>query len=158
MKMMRTSAARARLPLLAILALGLGAGACQRTQTPAADTETGTSTAAATSGPAPQVELGASVQLDSGNTAYRAKDYPAALAHYRNAAARQPALAAAWMGIAMAQNALGNKAGADSAIRKVEELAPGTMSAHPTTGGAAAGPTGSPLPPGHPTLPAPPKR
>ncbi len=101
----------------------------------------------------PSMELGAKAQLDSGNTAYRARDYSRALTHYRTAAARQPSLAAAWMGISMAQTALGNAAAADSAMKKVEQLAPGTTSAHPPAGGSATTVTGSAgvdLPAGHP--------
>ncbi len=158
MEIVRTRAPRAKLPALVVLTLGVWVGACNRPQAPASQTETAGTVSPAAAGPGEAVELGASVQLDSGNAAYRAKDYPAALTHYRSAAARQPGLAAAWMGIAMAQNALGNKTAADSAMRKVEELAPGTMSAHPATAGGAAGPAGGALPPGHPALPAAPKR
>ncbi len=127
---------------------------CTRAPAPAHGEGTTTEASSPAVSGAPRVELGASVQLDSGNAAYRAKDYAAALTHYRNATAREPSLAAAYMGIAMAQNALGNKAAADSAMRKLEELAPGTMSAHPPAGAAIGNPTGGALPPGHPSLPA----
>jgi tetratricopeptide (TPR) repeat protein len=112
----------------------------------------------------PQVELGAAAQLDSGNAAYRAKDFKGALAHYRKSADRAPGLAAAWFGLYMAQSALGDKAGADSSMKKVQALAPGTMGAHPSaaepgaSGGAGGAGTvtgsGGTLPAGHPALPA----
>jgi tetratricopeptide (TPR) repeat protein len=92
----------------------------------------------------PKVELGAASQLDSGNAAYRRKDYGTALGHYTSAARRQPDLAAAWFGIYMANRELGDSAAADSAMRRVQALAPGTMAGHPEAGGTA-------LPPGHPS-------
>lgn len=130
----------------------LCATACTRAPAPAkgeGTTTEATSPAVST----PGAELGAAAQLDSGNTAYRRKDYTAALMHYRAAAAREPSLAAAWMGVAMALNALGDKAAADSAMRKVEQLAPGTMTAHPPAGSTDGGSARGALPPGHPTLP-----
>ncbi len=160
MEIVRRRAPRALLRVGAVVALVPWASACTRPQAPATEAETTAVAPSAASAPAPAVELGASAQLDSGNVAYRAKDYPAALVHYRSAAARQPSLAAAWMGISMAQTALGNKAAADSAMRRVEELAPGTMSAHPAgaPGGPSAPGASGALPPGHPALPGAPKR
>ncbi len=93
----------------------------------------------------PAVALGAAAQLDSGNAAFRAKDYTGALAHYRGAAERQPQLAAAWFGVYMAQSALGNKTAADSAMRRAQALDPGMVGGHPTS----PAPEGA-LPPGHP--------
>ncbi|HEX9107754.1 MAG TPA: hypothetical protein VF832_11010 [Longimicrobiales bacterium] len=120
------------------------------------------------------MELGTSAQIDSGNTAYKAKDYEGALAHSRIATQRQPLLAAAWFGVYMAESALGNAAGADSAMKKVQAIAPGTMGAHPATDSTRPGtlPPGHPaagvpsaagngagaLPPGHPTMPGAPRR
>ncbi len=154
------------------LAVVLLAGACSKpAPAPAATSEAPAASAEA----APRVELGASAQIDSGNTAYKTKDYKGALAHYRAATERQPSLAAAWFGAYMAESALGNTAAADSAMKKVQAIAPGTMGAHPATGdstgagmlppghpsagatGASGGSAGA-LPPGHPTLPAAPKR
>ncbi len=152
---------------LVALSLVLAAAACGKKEQASAGAGAGAGGAgAAAPAPAagPQVELGAAARLDSGNAAYRAKDFKGALAHYRASADRAPSLAAAWFGLYMAQSALGDKAGADSSMRKVQELAPGTMGAHPSAAepgasgeaggtGAATGP-GRPLPPGHPALPA----
>jgi len=97
----------------------------------------------------PAVELGAASQLDSGNTSYRARDYTGALAHYRAAAERQPRLAAAWFGVYMAQAALGDKAGADSAMARAQSLDPGMTAGHPTAGQPESA---GALPPGHPRM------
>lgn len=130
--------------LLTALAVA-GCGRKEQPGTPATTAGTGTMTET------PRVELGTSAQLDSGNTAFRAKDYQGALAHYRKATEREPALAAGWFGLYMAQSALGDKAGADSSMRKVQALAPGTMGAHPAPGsGTMPGSGGAALPPGHP--------
>lgn len=74
-------------------------------------------------------------QIDSGNAAYSAKDYQGALDHYRSALQAQGDLTAAWFGIYMAQQALGNAAAADSAMAKVRELAPGATLVHPAPSG-----------------------
>lgn len=87
--------------------------------------------------------------LDSGNAAFRAQDFDAALRHYANARARQPEHAAPWFGTYMVAQATKNSALADSALRMVRQRAP-EMQAHPI--GPAAG-----LPPSRPpTLPYPP--
>lgn len=54
-------------------------------------------------------------QLDSGNAAYRARDYEGANRHYRATVQAMPNLASGWFGVYMAESALGNKAAADSA-------------------------------------------
>ncbi len=89
----------------------------------------------------------AAAQLDSGNTAYRAKDYAGALAHYRAATEGEPRSAAGWFGVYMAQSALGNKPAADSALTQAQRLDPGMAGAHQTGGSADTG-----LPPGHPRM------
>jgi len=127
----------------AILALGCGRGQRSAGEPPADRARPAESTAA---GEQPRMELGAAAELDSGNVAYRAKDYPTALAHYRRATERAPRLAAAWFGVYMARNALGDRAGADSAMRVVQSIAPGTMGGHP------AGTSGGSLPAGHPAV------
>ena len=71
-------------------------------------------------------------QLDSGTAAFRADDYAGALAHYTRATELAPDLAAAWFGVAMAQEALGNAQGAQEALAKTQALEPGTDLAHPT--------------------------
>lgn len=146
---------RKRMAVAAVSAAVLVGGGCERRQPQAAEGDA--TSAAAPAAEAPRVELGAAGQLDSGNAAYRTKDYQGALGHYRRAAERDPKLAAAWFGMYMAQTSLGDKAGADSSMKKVQELAPGMIDAHRggPGGGAApegAAPAGS-LPPGHPALP-----
>ncbi len=127
-----------------LLLLALGMGACRK---PSPAPTTTAQAPAAEAGAAPRVELGAAAQLDSGNAAFKVKEYRGALAHYRAAADRQPSLAAAWFGVYMAEKALGNAAGADSAMRRVQALAPGTMGAHPANADSTAA---GALPPGHP--------
>ncbi len=84
----------------------------------------------------------AQVHLDSGNAAYRAKDFRAALAHYREAARMEPDQPATWFGVGMAANALGDKAMADSATAQVERLSPAMQpGAHPAVPPAADGTT-----------------
>lgn len=166
--------ARGRRALLLCLgplaALAVGSACSKPAPAPVATTEA----PAASADAAPTVELGTSAQIDSGNTAYKAKDYKGALGHYRVATQRQPSLAAAWFGVYMAESALGNAAAADSAMKRVQAIAPGTMGAHPATASTSPGtlPPGHPaagapnaagngagaLPPGHPTLPGAPRR
>jgi len=80
--------------------------------------------------------------LDSGNAAFRARNYHEALAQYQKSVQHAPEYASAWFGIYMAQEKLGNKAAADSAMRRVQELAPQMPSSHPAEGG---------MPQGHPS-------
>jgi hypothetical protein len=65
--------------------------------------------------------LGATARaaLDSGNAAFRAKNYKVALRYYRTAAESAPAHAAPWFGIFMIAQATGNTALADSATAEV---------------------------------------
>lgn len=74
----------------------------------------------------------AAAQLDSGSTAFRADDFAGALAHYTKATELAPDLAAAWFGVFMAQEALGNAQAAQEALAKTQELEPGTSPLHPT--------------------------
>jgi Flp pilus assembly protein TadD len=76
----------------------------------------------------------AAAQLDSGSTAFRADDFAGALAHYTKATELSPDLAAAWFGVFMAQEALGNSQAAREALAKTRTLEPGTDLAHPTAG------------------------
>jgi len=71
-------------------------------------------------------------QLDSGTIAFRADDYARALAHYTKATELAPDLGAAWFGVAMAQEALGNTQAAQEALARTQALEPGTNLAHPT--------------------------
>lgn len=69
--------------------------------------------------------------LDSGGAAFRRDDYQTALDHYRSATEIGPDVAAAWFGVYMAQQALGNAAAADSALARVQSIAPGASLVHP---------------------------
>jgi tetratricopeptide (TPR) repeat protein len=62
--------------------------------------------------------------IDSGNVAYRARDYEAALRHYQVATSRSENEPTAWFGVAMAAEAMGNRALADSARSRINRLAP----------------------------------
>jgi tetratricopeptide (TPR) repeat protein len=67
----------------------------------------------------------AMAQLDSGNVAYREGDYDGALAYYVRVTEMAPDDATGWFGIYMAQEALGNRAAADSAIAEARRRNPG---------------------------------
>lgn len=71
-------------------------------------------------------------RLDSGNAAYRARDYEGALAHFTEVSRLAPDLAAGWYGIGMTWSALGNQAAADSAMMRAHRLAPDVPLQHPT--------------------------
>jgi tetratricopeptide (TPR) repeat protein len=73
------------------------------------------------------------LQLDSGNAAYRAREYDRAIRHFSEVAALAPDLAAGWYGIGMTQMALGNAEAADSAMMRVHQLAPEIPLRHPAT-------------------------
>lgn len=115
-----SAAARAAL-LLALAACGRG--------------DAGGASPAAAAVPAP-----VRAQLDSGNAAYRLRDYPAALRHYREAARLGPDQAPAWYGVQMAAGALGDRAAADSAGARLRALAPATPPAVHHPGAAPAPP------------------
>lgn len=85
------------------------------------------------------------VHLDSGTAAFRAKDYEEARAQYGKAAQAGPGLAATWLGVAMAERALGNSGAADSAMDRARAIAP-DIGGHPTEAGAMQGhpPVGPP--------------
>lgn len=83
-------------------------------------------------------------QLDSGNLAYRARNYEEARRHYQAAAQADPEAGAAWFGVYMAEQALGNLAAADSAMRRAQQLQPGASLIHPGPADTVT------LPPGHP--------
>ena len=73
---------------------------------------------------------GVSALVDSANAAYTSQDFVQASALYRRAAERGPRLPAVWFGIYMAEHARGNKAAADSAILRAQQLAPGASLIH----------------------------
>lgn len=106
---------------------------------------------------APALPADVQMQLDSGNLAYRMRDYDQALLHFREVVRLEPGLAAGWYGVGMTEAARGNAAGADSAMARVHALAPDVPLQHPTrpappnphpappaTPGSSAGPRGSP--------------
>ena len=78
----------------------------------------------------------ARAHLDSGNAAYRAKNFEQARAHYDQVTKIDKDAAAGWFGIYMTEQARGNAAAADSALRRVQKQAPGATLVHPkaTTG------------------------
>lgn len=90
--------------------------------------------------------------LDSGNAAFRHKNYDAALAFYGKARDAQPEHAAPWFGTYMVAQATKNTALADSALRMVRARAP-ELQSHPggtpmpTVPGAVA--PGAGAPPSH---------
>lgn len=72
-------------------------------------------------------------QLDSGNEAFRAGDHKAALDHYTKAKDLKSDVAAAWFGIYMAQQALGNEDAAKEALARAQKISPGATLLHPAT-------------------------
>jgi tetratricopeptide (TPR) repeat protein len=64
------------------------------------------------------------LQLDSGNAAYRAKDYKGARDHYTRATKMDSTSAAGWFGVYMAEDKLGNRTAADDAMKKARALNP----------------------------------
>jgi tetratricopeptide (TPR) repeat protein len=75
----------------------------------------------------------ARAQLDSGNTAYKAKEYDRALAFYQRVTELDKDAAAGWFGIYMTELARGNAPAADSALRRAQKQAPGASLIHPKT-------------------------
>ena len=71
------------------------------------------------------------IQLDSGNAAFRARNYELARKHFRAAVELKPDFAAGWFGVYMAEDRLGNKAAADSAMKRAEELGSAAAIHHP---------------------------
>ncbi|MEQ1691854.1 MAG: tetratricopeptide repeat protein [Gemmatimonas sp.] len=100
----------------------------------------------------PGLNASAAARLDSGNIAFRLKQYDQAMKYYEAAAKDVPDHAAPWYGIYMVGQATGNTALADSATRAVAKrtgggdlLDTGLVKAH---GGAEKTPP--PLPKKHP--------
>jgi tetratricopeptide (TPR) repeat protein len=83
-----------------------------------------------------RAQLSATVvtQLDSGNAAFKRKDYQRARASYQAAVAADKDVAAGWFGLYMTEFALGNTAAADAALEKAQKLAPGATLIHPRPG------------------------
>lgn len=76
---------------------------------------------------------GVAEALDSGNAAFRNREYAGARAHYLRAVQLGPEQSAAWFGLSMVERQLGNIAAADSAMDRVRQLAPGASLVHPDT-------------------------
>lgn len=95
----------------------------------------------------PRNEISAAgvAQLDSGNAAYSAAAYEAALRHYRAVTESDPEQATGWFGVYMAQHALGRIDEANEALERARSLAPGASLVRPdsldpdTTSTGAAG-------------------
>jgi tetratricopeptide (TPR) repeat protein len=119
----------ARASLAGLLICASLLGGCDRPE----DQETGSISEDAVRGARSSLPADVAAAIDSGNAAYRAEDYQAALRHYREAARRDESLAAAWFGIYMAELALGNVEEANRAIERARELAPGASLIHPET-------------------------
>ena len=73
----------------------------------------------------PGVNASAAARLDSGNIAFRLKQYDQAMKFYEGAAKDVPDHAAQWYDIYMVAQAMGNKPLADSATRAVARRAGG---------------------------------
>lgn len=72
-------------------------------------------------GAAAPISAVARAALDSGNVAFRMKQYDRALGYYRKAAQAAPAHASPWFGIFMVAQATGNTVLRDSAQREVQK-------------------------------------
>jgi tetratricopeptide (TPR) repeat protein len=101
--------------------------ACQRADDQRTDTITDRDVRAARQ----QLDPAVAAALDSGNVAYRARDYQRALQHYQEVVARNEELAAGWFGIYMAQLALGNPDAAEAAMAQARIHAPAASLMHP---------------------------
>ena len=90
------------LPTIALAGLLLAACLPEDQRTGSIDEDTWAEVQAAYS---PEVKA----QIDSANVAYKAADYPLALAHYQKALEADDEVAAAWFGVYMAEHAMGNR-------------------------------------------------
>jgi hypothetical protein len=153
--------------VVALLGIGaVGASCMAKDVEPPKQPLNAASATAGSSGP-PELTPAASAQLDSGNVAYRAKQYEVALRHYRAAATAAPQHAAPWYGVYMVGEATSNRALIDSANAMVATRSGAAISesamakAHGEPGsGAAPGalpsdhpPLSPDMPPGHPVIP-----
>ena len=64
-------------------------------------------------------------QLDSGNAAFKEKDWERALRHYREVTRLDAETTAGWFGVYMVEQARGNAVAADSALERAQSLQPG---------------------------------
>lgn len=143
---------RARAALGVLLAAMLLAAACSSPDVPKTPLGGSSSLMRGASDPLPPgLNASAAARLDSGNVAFRLKQYDQAMHYYRAAATDVPDHPAPWYGIYMVAEAQGNRALADSATRAVavrsgggELLDTGMVKAH----GGADGPPA--VAPAHP--------
>jgi len=117
-------------PFLAVATMTLLVTACQQPD----DQETGSISREDVQQARERLAPEVAAAIDSGNEAYREKDYQAALEHYQEAAELDEDLAAAWFGIYMAQLSLGNTEAAQEAMDRAQSLAPGANMIHPEEG------------------------
>ena len=89
--------------------------------------------------------------LAEGNAEFRARRYDKALDAYRRAAAESPRDVAPLWGIQMTAKAMGNTALADSAIARMQALAPDAAPLAGKDPHAGIDTTGAALPPNHPS-------
>lgn len=72
-----------------------------------------------------EMSAAARAALDSGNAAYKAKDYDRAREHYNRVTQLEKDAPAGWFGIYMTEQARGNAGAADSALERAQKRAPG---------------------------------
>ena len=101
----------------------------------------------------PPITGEAKAALDSGNAAYKAKDYTAALAHYRKAAALVPTEEAPLFGMLMVASATKNDGLADSVKALMRAMNP-QADTGTTPDSAFVDIHSRVLPPSHPPLPS----
>ena len=77
-----------------------------------------------------QMSPAARIQLDSGNAAFKAKDFDKARAHYQRVTEIDKDAPVGWFGIYMTEQARGNAAAADSALKRVRSEVPGATLVH----------------------------
>lgn len=80
------------------------------------------------------------MHLDSGNAAFRRKDYPVARTHYQAAIAADEKQPAGWFGIYMVELAAGNAEAAGKALDRAQKLVPGATLIHPNRNDAPPNP------------------
>jgi tetratricopeptide (TPR) repeat protein len=110
----------------ALVALGCRPAGDQRTETLTAE-----EARAARAALSPEV----AALIDSGNAAYRERRDEAALRHFGAAVQLDSTLAAAWFGVYMAEQRLGNTDAAEAALRRARRAEPGASLIEPPAAG-----------------------
>ena len=80
------------------------------------------------------------MHLDSGNAAFRRKDYPVARTHYQAAIDADQKQPAGWFGLYMVELAAGNAEAAGKALDRAQKLVPGATLIHPNKNDAPPNP------------------